>query len=101
MNNKLYVGNLPYSVDDSALVENFSAFGDVQSAKVMTDRDTGRSKGFGFVEMGTDEQAQAAIGGLNGIEVQGRSITVNVAKPKEPRPQGFGGAGRYSGRQSY
>ncbi|MEY5098305.1 MAG: hypothetical protein RJA36_1024 [Pseudomonadota bacterium] len=94
MNNKLYVGNLPYSVNDASLVDNFSEYGNVLSAKVMMDRDTGRSKGFGFVEMSTDAEAQAAIDGLNGRSVEGRSITVNVARPKEERPGGFGGGNR-------
>jgi len=93
MNNKLYVGNLPYSVDDAALQHNFSEFGTVQSAKVMIDRDSGRSKGFGFVEMNSDAEAQAAINGLNGRSVDGRSITVNVARPKEARPEGRSGGG--------
>ena len=98
MNNKLYVGNLPYTVDDNDLVGNFSPYGTVQSAKVLMDRDTGRSKGFGFVEMGSDAEAQAAIQALNGIEVQGRAITVNVARPKEERT----GGSRYgSERRSY
>ena len=102
MNNKLYVGNLPYSVDDQALSHNFSSYGAVQSAKVMTDRDTGRSKGFGFVEMGNDAEAQAAIQGLNGMQVQGRAITVNVARPKEDRAGGFSGGNRYGdNRRSY
>ncbi len=103
MNNKLDVGNLPYTVDDNALTHNFSGYGTVQSAKVMMDRDTGRSKGFGFVEMGSDAEAQAAIDGLNGMQVQGRAITVNVARPKEARPDSRGGSGaRYgAGRQSY
>lgn len=91
MNNKLYVGNLPYTVDDQALSHNFSSYGAVHSAKVMMDRDSGRSKGFGFVEMGNDNEAQAAIQGLNGMQVQGRAITVNVARPKENRPGGFSG----------
>lgn len=103
MNNKLYVGNLPYGVDDNTLTQNFSAYGTVRSAKVMMDRDSGRSKGFGFVEMGTDAEAQAAISGLNGMEVQGRAVTVNVARPPEARSgQGSGGGGRYgSERRSY
>jgi len=94
MNNKLYVGNLPYSVNDASLHQNFSEYGNVLSAKVMMDRDTGRSKGFGFVEMATDAEAQAAIQGLNGQSVDGRSINVNVARPKEDRPGGFGGGNR-------
>ena len=94
MNNKLYVGNLPYSVNDASLHQNFSEYGSVLSAKVMMDRDTGRSKGFGFVEMSNDAEAQAAIQGLNGQSVDGRSINVNVARPKEERPGGFGGGNR-------
>lgn len=82
-NSKLHVGNLPYTVDDGALQHNFAAFGAVQSAKVMMDRDTGRSKGFAFVEMGSDAEAQAAIAGLNGVSVQGRAITISVARPRE------------------
>lgn len=100
MKNKLYVGNLPYSVNDASLLQNFSEYGTVQSAKVMMDRDTGRSKGFGFVEMSSDAEAQSAIDGLNGRSVDGRSITVNVARPKEDRPSGFGGGYR-GGRSSY
>ena len=91
MNNKLYVGNLPYSVNDASLQQNFSEYGNVLSAKVMMDRETGRSKGFGFVEMATEAEAQTAIEGLNGMSVDGRSINVNVARPKEERPGGFGG----------
>jgi len=90
---KLYVGNLSYQVDNAALNELLSPFGQVQSAEVIMDRDTGRSKGFGFVEMGSDEEAQAAIPAMNGREVDGRSLTVNEAKPKEPRSGGFGGGG--------
>lgn len=101
MNNKLYVGNLPYTVDDSALSHNFSAYGAVQSAKVVMDRDSGRSKGFGFVEMGSEAEAQAAIEGLHGMSVQGRAITVNVARPPENR-QGSGGGGRFGApRRAY
>jgi RNA recognition motif-containing protein len=100
LKNKLYVGNLPYSVNDASLLQNFSEYGTVQSAKVMMDRDTGRSKGFGFVEMSSDAEAQSAIDGLNGRSVDGRSITVNVARPKEDRPSGFGGGYR-GGRSSY
>jgi hypothetical protein len=91
--NKLYVGNLSYSVRDESLQQAFSQFGTVTSAKVMMDRDTGRSKGFGFVEMGTDAEAQAAINGMNGQSLEGRSIVVNEARPREPRPGGFGGGG--------
>jgi hypothetical protein len=96
MGNKLYVGNLPYSVRDSDLEQAFGQFGAVTSAKVMMERDTGRSKGFGFVEMGNDAEAQAAINGMNGQPLGGRSIVVNEARPMEPRPPrsgGFGGGG--------
>jgi RNA recognition motif-containing protein len=88
---KLYVGNLTYETTGSILEQLFGAFGTVQSAQVIMDRDTGRSKGFAFVEMGSDQEAQAAIAGLNGKDVGGRSLTVNEAKPKE------GGTGRASG----
>src|SRR5262245_26343150 len=97
MGKKLYVGNLSYETTDSALEQMFAAFGTVQSAQVIMDRDTGRSKGFGFVEMGSDAEAQAAIAGLSGKMVGGRSLTVNEAKPKEDRGGGrggFGGGGR-------
>ena len=96
MGNKLYVGNLPYTVRDEDLQQSFGQFGAVTSAKVMMERDTGRSKGFGFVEMGSDAEAQAAIGGMNGQSLGGRSITVNEARPMEARPPrtgGFGGGG--------
>ena len=96
MGNKLYVGNLPYSVRDSDLEQAFSQFGAVTSAKVMMERDTGRSKGFGFVEMGSDAEALAAINGMNGQPLGGRGIVVNEARPMEPRPPrsgGFGGGG--------
>jgi RNA recognition motif-containing protein len=96
MGNKLYVGNLPYSVRDNDLEQAFSQFGAVTSAKVMMERDTGRSKGFGFVEMGSDAEAQAAINGMNGQSLGGRSVVVNEARPMEPRPPrsgGFGGGG--------
>ena len=93
MGNKLYVGNLPYSVRDSDLEQAFSQFGAVTSAKVMMERDTGRSKGFGFVEMGSDAEAQAAIQGMNGQPLGGRSVVVNEARPMEQRPRGFGGGG--------
>ena len=89
MGNKLYVGNLAYSVRDQDLQEAFGEFGAVSSAKVMMDRETGRSKGFGFVEMGSDAEAQAAINGLNGQPVAGRAIVVNEARPREERPAGF------------
>jgi RNA recognition motif-containing protein len=93
MGNKLYVGNLTYAMRDDDLQQRFAEFGTVQSAKVMMDRDTGRSKGFGFVEMGSDAEAQAAIRGLNGQSVDGRALVVNEARPKEDRPGGFGGGG--------
>ena len=91
MGRKLYVGNMSYDMDSSSLQELFSAHGTVQSAEIISDRDTGRSKGFGFVEMGSDEEAQAAIKALNGQEVGGRALTVNEAKPKENRSGGGGG----------
>lgn len=103
MGNKLYVGNLAYGVRDEELNAAFSEFGAVQSAKVMMDRETGRSKGFGFVEMGSDAEAQAAINGMNGQPLEGRSIVVNEARPREERPGGFrggyggGGGGGYGG----
>ena len=96
MGNKLYVGNLPYSVRDEDLQQSFGQFGAVTSAKVMMERDTGRSKGFGFVEMGSDAEAQAAITGMNGQPLGGRSVVVNEARPMEARPPrtgGFGGGG--------
>ena len=93
MGNKLYVGNLAYSVRDDSLLQAFSQFGTVTSAKVMMDRETGRSKGFGFVEMATDPEAQAAINGMNGQPVDGRAVVVNEARPREERPGGFGGGG--------
>ena len=94
MGNKLYVGNLAYSVRDDSLHQAFSQFGTVTSAKVMMDRDTGRSKGFGFVEMGSDAEAQSAINGMNGQALEGRAVVVNEARPREERPGGFGGGGR-------
>ena len=102
MGNKLYVGNLPYSVRDGDLEQAFGAFGAVTSAKVMMERDTGRSKGFGFVEMGSDDEAQAAINGMNGQPLGGRNVVVNEARPMEARPPrtgggGFGGGGGYGG----
>lgn len=93
MENKLYVGNLSYSMTDADLGDQFAEYGHVQSAKVMMDRDTGRSKGFGFVEMGSAEEAQSAINALNGKSVGGRALVVNVARPREERPGGFGGGG--------
>src|SRR5689334_17426469 len=100
MGKKLYVGNLSYSVDSSALEQLFAGHGTVESAQVITDRDTGRSKGFGFVEMSSDEEAQAAIAALNGQENDGRALTVNEAKPREDRPRGGGGGGG-GGRGGY
>jgi hypothetical protein len=102
MGNKLYVGNLPYSVRDSDLEQAFGQFGAVTSAKVMMERETGRSKGFGFVEMGSDAEAQAAINGMNGQPLGGRSVVVNEARPMEARPPrsggyGGGGGGGYGG----
>ncbi|MEK7345969.1 MAG: RNA-binding protein [Pseudomonadota bacterium] len=102
MGNKLYVGNLPYSVRDGDLEQAFGEFGAVTSAKVMMERDTGRSKGFGFVEMGSDSEAQAAINGMNGQPLGGRNVVVNEARPMEARPPrtgggGFGGGGGYGG----
>ena len=99
MGNKLYVGNLPYTVRDEDLQQAFSAFGHVASAKVMMERDTGRSKGFGFVEMGSDAEAQAAIQGMNGQSLGGRSLVVNEARPMEPRPPRSGGGGFGGGRR--
>jgi RNA recognition motif-containing protein len=99
MGKKLYVGNLPYSVDDDSLHHKFAEFGAVASAKVITDRETGRSKGFGFVEMDTDSDADAAIDKLNGAEMDGRAINVSEAKPQAPREGGGGsrGGGGYGG----
>ena len=93
MGNKLYVGNLPYTVRDEDLQQSFSEFGSVNSAKVMMERDTGRSKGVGFVEMGSDAEAQAAIEGMNGQSLGGRSLVVNEARPMEARPPRTGGFG--------
>jgi len=99
MSNKLYVGNLSYSVRDDDLQQQFSEFGTVQSAKVMMDRDSGRSKGFGFVEMGSPAEAEAAINGLHGQSLEGRALTVNIARPMEPRAPRSGGYGGQ--RRSY
>ena len=93
MGKKLYVGNLSYSVDGSALEQMFSAHGTVTSAQIISDRETGRSKGFGFVEMSSDAEATAAIAAMNGHEQDGRALTVNEAKPKESRGGGGGGGG--------
>lgn len=100
MGNKLYVGNLPYSFRDDDLLQAFSQFGSVSSAKVMMERDTGRSKGFGFVEMGSESEAQSAINGMNGQQHGGRALVVNEARPMEARPPrtgGFGGGRREGG----
>ena len=94
MGKKLYVGNLSYSLGDSELQQLFAPHGNVQSAQVIVDRDTGRSKGFGFVEMGSDQEAQTAIDALNGKEVDGRALTVNEARPREDRPARQGGGER-------
>jgi len=100
MSSKLYVGNLTYSVRDDDLVQQFSAFGQVQSAKVMMERDTGRSKGFGFVEMSNSQEAEAAIQGLHGKNMGGRDLTVKIARPMEARPPRSGGfGGGYDGNR--
>ena len=105
MSSKLYVGNLSYSVRDDDLQQKFSEFGGVQSAKVMMDRDSGRSKGFGFVEMSSPAEAEAAIRGMNGQSVDGRDMVVNIARPMEPRTGGggggFGGGRREGGGGGY
>jgi len=106
MGNKLYVGNLPYTFRDEDLLQAFAAHGTVTSAKVMMERDTGRSKGFGFVEMGNDAEAQAAINGMNGQQYGGRGLVVNEARPMEARPPrtgggGFGGGAGRSGGGGY
>jgi RNA recognition motif-containing protein len=93
MGTKIYVGNMSYEMDNMSLDELFKPFGTVASAQVIMDRETGRSKGFGFVEMGSEAEAQAAIAGLNGKEVNGRTLTVNEAKPREDRPRSGGGRG--------
>jgi RNA recognition motif-containing protein len=97
MAKKLYVGNLGYTVTDSDLEQMFAAYGTVQSAQVVMDRDSGRSKGFGFVEMGSDQETQAAIAALNGKEVGGRTLTVNEARPKTEGGGGSGGRGGHGG----
>lgn len=99
MNNKLYVGQLSFSVDSNTLGDFFSAAGQVTSAKVITDRDTGRSKGFGFVEMSTEAEAQKAINELNGQEISGRAINVSIAKPQEGGGRSGGGNKRFSGKR--
>ena len=93
MGAKLYVGNLPYSVTEEKLQEHFSRHGSVASARVITDKFSGRSKGFGFVEMGSSEEAERAIAALNGTEFEGRTIVVSEARPQEPRPSRGGGSG--------
>jgi RNA recognition motif-containing protein len=98
MGSKLYVGNLSYNVDSSQLEQLFSAHGTVQSAEIISDRETGRSKGFGFVQMDTEDAAKAAISALNGMEHDGRALTVNEAKPREERPRGGGGGGGRGGK---
>lgn len=95
MGTKLYVGNLSFDTNNSDLEELFSNHGSVRSAQVIMDRDTGRSKGFGFVEMGAESEAQAAIAALNGRSFKGRDLTVNEARPRENRPGGGGGGRRY------
>ncbi len=97
MGKKLYVGNLPYSVDDSTLQQEFGKFGSVSSAKVITDRETGRSKGFGFVEMDSDDEANTAIEKMNGFSIGGRAINVSEARPQAPREGGGGGRGGFGG----
>ncbi|MBX2987724.1 MAG: RNA-binding protein [Bdellovibrionaceae bacterium] len=101
MGKKLYVGNLPFSATEQALADTFSECGAVDSVKIITDRDTGRSKGFGFVEMSNDSEAQEAISRFNGVQYEGRALTVNEAKPMAPRENrggGFGGGGGRGGR---
>ncbi len=97
MGRKLYVGNLPYSATESALSDKFAASGTVESCKLITDRDTGQSKGFGFIEMATDSEAHAAIDKLNGTDYDGRPMKVNEARPQEKRSGGGGGRGGYGG----
>ena len=97
MGNKLYVGNLPFSANDDSLKEMFAQAGNVESAKVITDRDTGRSKGFGFVEMSTEQEAATAISKFNGADFEGRSLTVNEARPMAPRDGGGGGGRKFGG----
>jgi RNA recognition motif-containing protein len=100
MGKKLYVGNLSYDVDSSALEQLFTPHGTVTSAQIINDRDTGRSKGFGFVEMGSDAEATAAISALNGQDNDGRALTVNEAKPREERPRSGGSSGSFGGGRS-
>jgi len=101
MAKKLYVGNLAHSMSDSELKELFEQYGSVQSAQIVMDRETGRSKGFGFVEMKSDQEAQAAISGLNGKEAVGRTLTVNEARPREERGGGDRGGGGGGGRGNF
>src|SRR3954451_21880171 len=101
MGRKIYVGNLSYSTTSSDLEQLFAQHGTVQSAEVISDRETGRSKGFGFVQMGSDQEAQAAIDALNGQQVDGRALTVNVAKPREDRPRSGGSARSGGGGGGY
>jgi uncharacterized membrane protein YgcG len=97
MGKKLYVGNLPYTTDEQSLADTFAECGTVESVKIITDRDTGRSKGFGFIEMSSDEEAQSAISKFNGQQYEGRALTVNEAKPMAPREGGGGGRGGFGG----
>ena len=97
MGRKLYIGNLPYSATESSVTEKFAESGTVESCKLISDRDTGRSKGFGFVEMATDAEARAAIENLNGVDYDGRPMKVNEAKPQQKRPGGGGDRGGYGG----
>ena len=101
MNKKLYVGGLSYSVTDEQLSQLFAGHGTVESAKVVTDRETSRSRGFGFVEMSTQEEAEKAIAALNGTQHEGRSLTVNISKPREDRPARSGGVGGGGYRDRY
>ena len=101
MGSKLYVGNLSYSVTSEHLEKLFAAHGEVRSAQIINDRDTGQSKGFGFVEMGGDDQAKAAIAALNGQPLDGRNLTVNEAKPREERPRSGGGRGGFRGDKRF
>jgi RNA recognition motif-containing protein len=101
MSNKLFVGNLSFNTTDQNLSDEFRAFGTVTDVALMKDRETGRSRGFGFVTMSSGEEAQNAISGLNGKSVDGRALTVNVAKPREERPAGGGGGGGGGGRREY
>jgi cold-inducible RNA-binding protein len=101
MSNKLFVGNLSFNTTENDLQDMFAAHGVVQEANLMMDRDSGRPRGFGFVTMSTPEEAQAAIGALNGKSIDGRALTVNVAKPREERSGGGGGRGFGGGRREY